>query len=372
MIVRFLSCNSYTYRIILFISLGLGGGLGIGNVCAALNRLAVPEIGVYTGAYVEFGETEDDVTAEGLSNFETLVGKRLAVVAFSSYWGQRSFPLGQLRTVAARGAVPLIFWSPWDQPYEEAHPEQGRTPPRNRINLYVILSGKFDTYIDRWADAAKAYGQPMLVAWGLEMNGQWFPWSGFFHGAGKQVKGQQGYLGPETYKHAYRYVVDRVRARGAMNISWVFQTNGYSVPQAPWNRVTEYYPGPDYVDWLGMSAYGKQFSDENWVSPAEAMDYPYQEIASVDSTKPVILAEWGIGEYPKSGSKAQYIHDALALITSHYSRIKAAVFWHEHWQNEDGSFSDLRVTSSPSALEEYRRGIAGPLWLDQPKFDQTH
>jgi len=358
--------DRFFYRIILFFLLGFGGGLN--NILAASSHLVVPETGVYTGAYIEFGDTEDNVTTEAISNFESLVAKRLAIVAFSSYWGEGSFPSGQLNTVTARGIVPLVFWSPWDRPYEEVHPEGGRFP-RNHIDLNVILSGKFDAYIDRWADAAKSYGRPMLVAWGLEMNGQWFPWSGFFHGAGKSIPGQQGYLGPETYKRAYRYVVDRVRARGATEISWVFQTNGYSVPEAPWNRVAEYYPGADYVDWLGMSAYGKQFSYENWVSPAEAMDHPYQEITSIDPTKPVILAEWGVGEFPKSGSKAKYIHDALKLITSRYSRIKAAVFWHEHWQNEDNSFSDLRITSSHGALEEYRRGIADALWLDRPIFD---
>ncbi|CAK0744083.1 mannan endo-1,4-beta-mannosidase [Gammaproteobacteria bacterium] len=355
-------------RIILFLLLGCIGGIATGEALAASIHLTIPKAGAYTGAYIEFGDTEDNVTAEAISNFESLVGKHLAIVAFSSYWGERSFPSAQLNTVTAKGAVPLIFWSPWDHPYEEVHPEEQRFP-HNPINLHVILAGKFDDYIDRWADAAKAYGRPMLVAWGLEMNGQWFPWSGIFHGAGKHVPGQQGYLGPETYKRAYRYVVDRVRARGATGIAWVFQSNGYSIPRAPWNRVAEYYPGPDYVDWLGMSAYGKQFANEQWASPAEAMDHPYQEITSVDATKPVILAEWGVGEFPKSGSKAQYVHDALELITSRYSRIRAAVFWHEHWQNEDGSFSDLRINSSQGAVEEYRRGIAKPFWIDRPAFN---
>ncbi|CAK0754453.1 mannan endo-1,4-beta-mannosidase [Gammaproteobacteria bacterium] len=366
MITYFFRMPVYSRQIALFTFLVILEVFSTGDTLAAV-RLAIPKDGVYTGAYIDFGETEDNVTSEAITNFESLVNKRLAIVAFSSYWGERSFPSKQVATIAAAGAIPLIFWSPWDSPYRE-YDGKPLSPP-NPINLHSILAGKFDTYIDRWADAAKSHeGRPMLVAWGLEMNGQWFPWSGIFHGAGKHIQGKSGYLGPETYKRAYRYVVDRVRTRGATDIIWVFQTNGYSIPETPWNRMAEYYPGSDYVDWLGMSAYGKQFSYQDWATPVEAMDKPYQELIKVDPAKPVILAEWGVGEFPKSGSKAFYIRDTLQRITSHYSRIKAAIFWHERWQNQDETVSDLRVNSSQDALREYQRGIANALWLDRPEF----
>ena len=51
------------------------------------------------------------------------------------------------------------------------------------------------------------------------MNGNWFPWSGYFYGGGKELS-KDVYAGPELYKKAYRYVVDRVRAMGAKNIIW--------------------------------------------------------------------------------------------------------------------------------------------------------
>jgi hypothetical protein len=61
--------------------------------------------------------------------------------------------------------------------------------------------------------------------------------------------------------------------------------------------------------------------------------------------------------------------------TAKYPRLKAAVFWHERWQNsadEDdesskenaGKYSDLRVNSSPGALRAYRECLAAPLFLD--------
>jgi hypothetical protein len=51
-----------------------------------------------------------------------------------------------------------------------------------------------------------------------------------------------------------------------------------------------------------------------------------------------------------------------------FPRLKAAVFWSERWENDDGTYSNLRVTSSPQALEAYRRGVADPFWLDRPIY----
>src|SRR5512139_3600881 len=83
-------------------------------------RLAVPPPGrAYTGAYVDFGETEDNVTLEALENFERLVGKHQAVIGLSSYWGKQSFPDDALRIIASYGAVPLVYWNPWGRPFTE-------------------------------------------------------------------------------------------------------------------------------------------------------------------------------------------------------------------------------------------------------------
>ena len=76
--------------------------------------------------------------------------------------------------------------------------------------------------------------------------------------------GQTNGRAPSFSRRAYRYVVDRVRARGARNIQWMFQTNNYSFPMDTWNFAPAYYPGSDYVDWLGLSVYGQQFNDEPW------------------------------------------------------------------------------------------------------------
>jgi beta-mannanase len=326
--------------------------------------LIMPPNAAYTGAYVDFGEGESNVTFDAITGFEKMTGKHLAVIAMGNFWGDQAFPTKSIKIIAGYGAIPLIFWSPWDKPYKEG------TKP-DRFNLPNILAGKWDTYIDQWADAARNYGKPLLVTWGLEMNGTWFPWSGYYYGGGKVVgkkDGSQLYAGPEMVKKTYRYVVDRVRARKADNILWGFHVNNFAAPRHSWNKMVNYYPGTNYVDWLGLSVYGKMLKNDGWPSFDNVMKEPYKEICQVDTQKPIILAEWGIGEFPPD-DKAEFITEAFTHLPTKYQRIRAAIYWHERWENKDGSYSNLRVNSSPEALKAYQDGVAAPYWIDRPQFE---
>jgi beta-mannanase len=158
-------------------------------------------------------------------------------------------------------------------------------------------------------------------------------------------------------------VVDHVRGRGATNIKWMFHTNNYSYPLDTWNFAPSYYPGPDYVDWLGLSVYGQQFKDEPWANIPSLVDWPYEEMCRLDPKKPIMIAEWATGEFPHSGPKGEWIKQGLELFRTRYPRIKAAVYWHERWQNPDQSYSNLRVNSSVESLNAYREGVANPDWL---------
>src|SRR5437899_2527374 len=77
-------------------------------------ELVVPEKGAYTGAFIDFGDREDEVTLEAIEDFEKLVGKHQAIVASSSYWGEQTFPTDNVNLIWRHGSIPLIFWSPWD------------------------------------------------------------------------------------------------------------------------------------------------------------------------------------------------------------------------------------------------------------------
>jgi hypothetical protein len=367
-------------------------------------RLQVPEHGAYTGAYSDFGDGEDNVTYEALENFQQLTGKPMAIVALGSFWGRGTFPCEQVDLVRSYGAVPLLFWSPWDAPYD-----QKRGP--DKFALTEIIAGKWDVYIDRWADEAAKVPCQFFVSFACEMNGTWFPWSGWFYGKGPRdpvkpkkcgdalpstgalakltgmdsgpenswfgsgdIKNPATWEGPETFKKAWRHVVDRARARGATNILWVFQPNNYSDPPGyiSWNQPAAYYPGTKYVDWLGLSVYGKQTSnqeDDKWCGFTKLLEWPYAEMCALDPDKPIMLAEWGVAESHQPGeAKGAWVAEAFQEMGNFtkYPRLKAAIFWHERWQNDDGSYSNLRVNSSRASLKAYGEGVASPFWIGRP------
>ena len=100
-------------------------------------EVVIPGHGAYTGAFMDFGDEEDDVTLEMIEDFETMVGKHQAIIASSSYWGEQSFPTDNLNVIWRHGSLPLVFWSPWDKPYEE-----DRGP--GKFNLNEIIAGTWD------------------------------------------------------------------------------------------------------------------------------------------------------------------------------------------------------------------------------------
>ncbi len=359
--------------VVLVLALAGCGGKGPSLAPAATpapapKQLVVPIHGAYTGAYINFGEAEDDVTLEAIEQFEEEAGKHQAIVAFSSFWGEQRFPAETLQVIKAHGSVPLVFWSPWDRPYEE---ELVEAHGPDKFNLESILTGQWDAYIDQWADGAKSLGAPMFVSLCNEMNGDWFPWSAKYYGAGAPIAGTDPvrYVGPEYFKRAYRYIIDRVRARGAKNILWVFHVNNYSEPYEAWNTFAQFYPGPEYVDWLGMSVYGELYPDAKWDIFEEMMRKPYDELCRLDPNKPVMVSEWATGEFPAKGDKAAWIKDAFTRFEHEYPRVRAAVYWHERWQNSPSLlYSNLKIDSSPSALAAYRAGVAAPFWLADPIY----
>src|ERR1700737_4879636 len=170
-------------------------------------EVVIPEHGAYAGAFMDFGDEEDTVTLETVEDFEQMVGKHQSIIASSSYWGEQSFPTANLNVLWRHGSLPLVFWSPWDRPYV-----QNRGP--DKFSLNNIIAGQWDAYIDKWADAAREFGHPMIVVFGNEMNGGGFPWSGKFSGGDEWDDEADNWKGPATFRRAYRNVGDRVRARG--------------------------------------------------------------------------------------------------------------------------------------------------------------
>ncbi len=299
--------------------------------------------GVYPGGVT--GE-EDDLTIQDLRSFEDTVGKTAAWVYFSDNWYRsRRFPVETAAWIRQAGSLPFV------RLMLRSSAEQDQAEPT--FTLQNIIAGKFDTDLQAWCASARDFGTPLLAEYGTEVNGEWFSWNGKWNGGGKT----DGYGdpnqpdGPERFKDAYRHIIRICREAGAKNITWVFHVNDGDWPQADWNRLENYYPGDEWIDWIGVSDYGAQTpQDDYWEGFRQGMDETYPRLDALTADKPIALLEFGVTKNNPLGDQAEWARQALTDITSfRYPRLIGFSWWNEWWQNDDNPAHDtsMRVQDNP-------------------------
>lgn len=329
-------------------------------------KLAPPATGLYHAAYPDFGPEEDDVTTRRLNRFaEKLDGRKITWAYFSDNWFRGiKFPKHKAELLLGEGVIPFIRIMP------RSNWKYGCADRKYRLEK--ILAGEFDEKLRKYARRAGSVRGPLIMEFGTEVNGNWFPWSGVCNGGEQRTAYGSPQLadGPERFRDAYRHIIDLFRAEGVHNVTWVFHVNGYGAPyKKSWNRHSAYYPGDAYIDWIGVSAYGAQTPAEmkNWnPSFREVMDDVYPAVAAISSNKPIAVLEFGIIEHE---GKPDWLRGALKDLSSgRYPRVKAMSYWHSNWENDDGSRSRMRLDSSKRALAAYREGLANPAYTEIPIF----
>lgn len=328
-------------------------------------RIALPPQGtLYHGVYPggatgpEYGE-EDDITSNVIGAYEMAVGQRVAWVYFSHNWYRdRQFPHATAEMIRAMGAVPFVrlMLRPYDSKLNKSR--------KNPFRLQAIIDGALDNDVKAWARGAVAFGTPLLVEYGTEVNGEWFAWNGKWHGAGRKKRfGDAGKPdGPERFVAAFRHLVALMRAEGASNITWVFHVNHNDWPDKAWNRFENYYPGDDVVDWIGVSAYGAQTPMERYVDSLRGMlDACYPRLVAMAPAKPIMLLEFGCTAGNPHVNAAQWAGAALAdILGGRWPTLAGFSWWNERWQNDNNPAHDttMRVQDVPELAEMFRTNLA--------------
>lgn len=326
--------------------------------------LLPPASGMYHSCYPDFSDPEDSVNTPSIQHFENLAGKNATWIYFSNnWWNGVRFPKSSCEIIRQLGRVPFIRLMP--------RSNQDGNAAEPFYTLQNIIDGNFDSDLLQWFRDAKTFGDPLLCEFGTEVNGEWFPWNGRWNGGGESNYYGSPALddGPERFRDAYRHIVDLSRKVGANNITWFYHVNYDNWPVRPWNTMAAYYPGDDYVDWIGISVYGQQEPNdpEGWTEFTPLLDAAYSDFVNIAPSKPKALLEFGVCEAPSSGNKALWISTALTnLKNGRWPQIKAISWWNETWENADQSISDLRIDSDTAALSAYRNGVASPAFVSVP------
>lgn len=329
-------------------------------------KLLPPVYGVYHSCYPDFSDDEDSVNTFSILNFEALAHKQVAWVYFSNnWWNGIKFPKKEVELIHSLGKIPHIRMMPRSNDVGN-----GGDPV---FSLQKIIDGDFDASLTQWAIDARETMIPLNLEFGVEVNGNWFPWNGSWNGGGTTTEYGNLYEpdGPERFKDAYRHIINLFRRNNVDNATWFFHVNYDNAPDFSWNEMKKYYPGDDYIDWIAISVYGIQNPNDTyeWKTFEQILDKAYPEFTSISANKPLSINEFGVCEAPALGDKGAWISNALQVIKSgKYSRIKAISYWNETWQNADGSVSDLRINSSPSSLSAYQTNIADSFFVSLPVF----
>lgn len=168
-------------------------------------------------------------------------------------------------------------------------------------------NGDYDEVIKKYSAWAKSANRPIYLRIGYEFDGS------------------HNELEPNEYVKAYRHIVDLMREEGAGNVAFVW----HSYASRPFNDfpLSAWYPGDDYVDWVGISVFGHAYDGSDFGPYCDTvMQFARQH------KKPVMIAESNpIFGIEKDNSDAWDKWFTNFFTFTYNKNIKAISFINENW-----------------------------------------
>ena len=164
----------------------------------------------------------------------------------------------------------------------------------------------------------------------------------------------------KDYSKMFRYVVERLRARGVDNLVTVLVHMAY-VPHTTQSWFDRMYPGDDVVDWMGFDTYA--YSDPGYGHGdfAELLNrrmeskpnWPgfYNWAVTKHADKPLMVAEWGVWSSKKNPAHKAEFYREVGKQISRFPNIRAMVHF-DTPHNQKGL--DSRVDATKESLDAYR------------------
>lgn len=244
-----------------------------------------------------------------VKSFEQATGSHLQIVEYYNSFSTK-FQSWEAKQVIALGALPFIQLNP------------------RHVRLTAIAAGKYDAQIRTYADAVRAFRCTVMISFGHEMNGWWYPWG-------------RPDTTPATFIAAWRHIYRIFARQHVLNVIWSWDpTHQYNFKVA--SLASEWYPGNAYVDIVGIDGYlGKGQNFKEIFAPQLA------NIRSVTS-KPVFLAETGVAG---GIHQARQIANLFASLRSYHL---SGLVWFDLNRKQP-----WRLEGRPTALAAYRKAIKG-------------
>ena len=226
------------------------------------------------------------------------VGKASNMVGFFQGFDQ-DFNASAVQRSWANGRLPMMTWE--TKPLNVGN-DKPNVPGYSNQD---VIDGDFDAYLTKYAQAVKANGQPIVIRLDHEMNGSWYNWSEQPFNPSKVERPQNA---PGTYRQMWQHVWQVFEANGANDeVIWNWSPTRIDDLGSDTYRTVDYtakyYPGAQYVDWVGMSGYYRNAGDP--ATFAKTFDATLGQLRQIAPGKPIVLNEIGATESGTAVSESQ-------------------------------------------------------------------
>ncbi len=296
-----------------------------------------------------------------INGYANLTGRKPALVLAFITIGD-DFPVFDCNRAYQAGCVPMLSWK--------------LQTGKGTNTLQDIINGGQDSIIKQFAQQVKAFNRDIILRPAWEMNLKTdFDWTGYNNGSSNTAYGNPAlYDGPERYILVFRHIWTIFNQAGVKNVRWVWCPNNESKPTNAWNAAVNYYPGDQYVDWIGIDGY-------NFGNPWRSFDATYSNIymsVTAISHRPVMIGEFSCSSIEitndttnqnMDSQKAVWITDAFLKIKNRYTTIKAFFWLNVNKTGVNEWERDWRVDSGSLSLSAFRQSISDPYFWSYGSSD---
>lgn len=286
-----------------------------------LSQPSIPPAGkLYVGAFCNQLQNPDNPRdpaqmAASVIALEKDLGHSLAIITHY-YSANSTIESDELAADAKNGRIPIITLT-------------------SGGDADATLAGERDEMFRERAREFKKFGKPIFLRYFTAMNrpginGRHDKDLGYVVGASPETDA----LRAAKYVKLWRYVYDIFKSEGATNVAWVWSVGD---EKSKWDDFAKpYYPGNDYVDWIGLNGYNQHEDTDAIFTERFA---PFFNYWLQQTGKPEMMTE--TGGPTNTQSQANWLNEAHANIQATIPGLKALNYF-----NSIGSLNNFFLTGN--------------------------
>jgi len=217
---------------------------------AAVHASLAPTLASYLGVF----EPGAPPGYSAVASFAQAVGRKPNLVGYYSGWAQ-PFDTSFAEMLRKHGATPFVQIDPTD------------------ASVAAIAAGTYDDYLRSYAESVQDFGHAVVIGFGHEMNAPWYTWG-------------YGHVPAATFVAAWRHIVTLFRQEGADNVTWLWTIQADQSKTGP---VASWWPGAQYVSWVGIDGY--------YTHPSDTFESVFAKTITqvrAFTTTPILLSETAV------------------------------------------------------------------------------